>query len=392
MIRKLFNYIHIILPTTFVMAVIYYLIHAMSIGRDGKFGSDYVVQITEGINPDIPNYTLLAIVMRFCYAITHDTKGIVLFMVLCYFFATLLIYRYYKQSGEETGILWYLALSVLFIESIYLPQVHEVFQLNVNMPIRLITIVGQPWHNSTYASSRVFDLAGLLVLLRVIEGGKKEENVKNWILLLATFGIANAIKPSYFICLAPALLIWGIWKLIRNPRYFGTLLYCASALVLSMIPLLYQYLVLFGADDGNSWTATWELFSQYVFRVETIYYLFTDLGMPIMVSIMLIVRKRFTDDMAISWLTLIVSIIISRLLWEVGPRMYDGNFIWGRYAAGFMLYVVCLKKMIELRKEEKSQNTFRSAWLKLAFAMYALNVINGIMYFGIILSGYTYAI
>ena len=44
------------------MAVIYYLIHAMSIGRDGKFGSDYVVQITEGINPDIPNYTLLAIV------------------------------------------------------------------------------------------------------------------------------------------------------------------------------------------------------------------------------------------------------------------------------------------------------------------------------------------
>ena len=121
-----------------------------------------------------------------------------------------------------------------------------------------------------------------------------------------------------------------------------------------MIPLLYQYLVLFGVMMVNKgWTATWELFSQYVFRVETIYYLFTDLGMPIMVSIMLIVRKRFTDDMAISWLTLIVSIIISRLLWEVGPRMYDGNFIWGRYAA--RIYALCCLSEEDDRAPERRE-------------------------------------
>lgn len=70
---------------------------------------------------------------------------------------------------------------------------------------------------------------------------------------------------------------------------------------------------------------------------------------------------------------------------ETGLRTLDGNFGWGMMLSSLILFICCIAELIAIPKQEKHRWAHSAAWCVLL-----LHLINGFMYFGILIMGGTY--
>jgi len=93
-----------------------------------------------------------------------------------------------------------------------------------------------------------------------------------------------------------------------------------------------------------------------------------------------------------SWVMFIIAFFLPLLLKET-ERSAAGNFWWSVYFAGILLYVFSIAKYIYIKKNLTTiQKPLYKNIFCLATFVLILNILNGLIYFGIIFTGHTYMI
>ena len=91
----------------------------------------------------------------------------------------------------------------------------------------------------------------------------------------------------------------------------------------------------------------------------------------------------------------IVKYVKDHGLWEDGPRQSHGNFLWGLYITGYILYLYVYAMFIRNVREYRSGGAARTkgarVYLIAGFILMVLHIASGLYYFrGIIMGEYIY--
>ena len=238
------------------------------------------------------------------------------------------------------------------------------------------------FHNPTIILLRPLALGLFLACAVVLGGGAEPRPARTAGLALLTVSCALA-KPSYLICLLPALgLAWLLDGLPRNRRW--------SALVLGV--LVPGALV----TAGQAWfTLTTERMepTTIAFAPLEVVFLHTRRDVPLLavklaLSIVfpLAVAAAFARQAArdaalrVAWLAFLAGAFYAYGLAETGPRRTHGNFLWSGQAAAAVLFAASAR--FALARNRAGGRDEHGARLRLAAcaAAFALHVASGLGY------------
>lgn len=148
-----------------------------------------------------------------------------------------------KNAGGivSNRALWVISCSLPFIASTYIPYVYPFFYKDTISPI--------VWHNATVIEMRLFAILSLAFFFKMMES----ERIlwQDWVLFSLFLLIANAFKPSYVVGFAPIAGIWMLIIVLNNKTSFGKMFVVGVGILLSMIPLVYQWIELYGDNEGG---------------------------------------------------------------------------------------------------------------------------------------------
>lgn len=204
------------------------------------------------------------------------------------------------------------------------------------------------WHNSTYI---VMKAVGLLCVLYYGKlAGKYRQGLsgKEWLCFTLLLSVCTAVKPSFLLVFAPvmaAFLLVDLWR--KTP--FRKVFIFGSVVFLPLLVVLFQNVILFGADTGNGW----EIRPGYALSLHS--------GYPILSAVLsvlfpLIILSVFGKELwrdrwfSGAWLMAVVGFLEVFLFTETGSRAGDGNFMWGYSFAILMIFAVTFVRWFEKGK------------------------------------------
>lgn len=232
------------------------------------------------------------------------------------------------------------------------------------------------YHNPTSLLLKPFAILQFWFTYQALEGRKISWSL---VLLMALGSLAAAFaKPSYIICLLPALMILGFLRWIRkNPLNTGAL---AFGIVLpSVAILLWQYSMSFSSSAD----------SQIIFSPFSVMSLYSGNLLPkFLLSIVfpVIVTAVYWKDavidarMRLGWLSFAIGAAFTYLLAETGSQFKYGNFGWSAEITLFLLFAACVFLIAE--KKLPPENSYRR-WVILISGF--LHVYFGFFYYSFVL-------
>lgn len=221
---------------------------------------------------------------------------------------------------------------------------------------------GNLWHNSTYLCMRLMALAALLYYGKLEQNYREKITAGQWGGFALLLVICTGVKPSFLTVFAPALALKLLWDLWHGTRFRQVFL-LGSAVLPACGVVLWQNMVLFGADTGNGMTfAPWYTFSLHADRPKlavlcSLAFPLTVLGASLLAAPCPAESRRSGNMWHLrlrraylfSLLMALVGFAEALCLTETGGRSRDGNFLWGYLFAIFWLQAVSLVKWLSLR-------------------------------------------
>ena len=241
-------------------------------------------------------------------------------------------------------------------------------------------IGGYVWPN-TYHNPTVLLLKPLAILqfwysYRALEGRNFSWPV---VLLMALGSLAAAFaKPSYIICLLPALFILVIiYWIKKKPMSLGAI---AFGIVLpSVAILLWQYWMSFSASaDSHIVFSPFSVMSLYSGNLLPKFIL--SIAFPAIVTAVYWKEAIADVKMLLGWVSFGVGTAFTYLLAETGSQFQYGNFGWSAEITLFLLFAACVLLIAE--KKLPPENSFRRG---LILASGFLHVYFGIFYYSFVL-------
>lgn len=216
-------------------------------------------------------------------------------------------------------------MSVIIITRIYLKRKVKDQENTNDLVINLISyFVGIffVWHNPTIIFLQPLVLLSCIYIEKIVIENKL--SIRNVILLTIFNTIANAIKPSYFFGIVPALaIVFIIWIIKEKGKNLKNILWVSISFVPSLIVLIFQFQVLFPSTSESSFV------SLGLFNIRDLFAYIT-LVVP---AIIYFICRHLTkaDWMIIAFC--IVGFLEGSFIIENGKRREDGNFKWSFISA-----------------------------------------------------------
>ena len=273
------------------------------------------------------------------------------------------------------------SISLIFVSSLYVPVFQEAFYVS--------TDVTQPWHNSTYILMRLFAVPTFALYIRMEREYLTGIRFVDWILFAILLLLGNWSKPSFLIAFAPMMLFFLICDFIKtHAKSIWQNIKFGSAVLFSLPICFVQSGKLWNESNGNGVVTDFS-FSRFK-NGSIIPYTICGLAFPIFVTFIYVLKTREKRKILLqTWIMHAIANLEFTILKETGKRQKHGNFGWGRRITGFILYMVCFLKWVQLYRENKIQ---KSTFV-VGLVFFIASVACGIVYFGIILSGqYNYKI
>ncbi len=298
----------------------------------------------------------------------------------------LIAFSVLKRAAKNhfpTAVIALLSLSMAIVTPItlWLDDVYMIGYLNPTI-----------FHNPTFIVVRLFSIPLSLLAFRVLSYRPyRSLNHQAYVLILtATVLILSTLgKQNYTLVLIPALCLYALWHLATRQPIDRVLLVFGFVIPGAFI-LGLQYLVTYVGHSSGSSVAFGFLtaMQQHVPVWRLPIQLVLSLVFPIGVYALFFAEARRNRYLNFSWIVLGIGAAMAYSLYEAGPRWDDGNFIWGSYAAAYVLMFASLWFLIEQFVREKKAtlrenqySTLRvSLRIKLAMLLFALHVISGIVY------------
>ena len=354
----------------------------------GPFESDLPYHIKMAVE-DNWYYSFTAFVYVFLYKLPFANLLVGFFLAICelvtVFGTWLLLKELWKQYELKvsTGMTLCFATALNFVMAFYVKAVnarHYIGYQNASI-----------WHNSTYICMKVVSVFVLWYFLRLMNTYKTKLSVKQWIIFTVLVALSTGIKPSFLMVFAPAMAIMLLVDWIRGTKFSKVFLF-GLTVIPSLLIILWQNMVLFGADTGNSFII--KPFYTLAQRSDNpkIALLFSVL-FPFVIGLFHI-KDLWKDKLYLgSLLVWGFGFLEVFLFVESGARSKDANFMWGYSISLFVLFVISFVRWLRDLKNKEflgKYKVIRYSYLMVAGAIFVYHVISGIWFFGILLSGATY--
>lgn len=354
----------------------------------GPFESDLPYHIKMAVE-DNWYYSFTAFVYVFLYKFSCGNLLVGIFLAMCQLvtiFGTYLLLKEIWKHYElkiNTGMTLLCATVLNFVMAFYVKAVnarHYIGYQNATI-----------WHNSTYICMKVVTVFVLWYFLKLMNTYKTKLSVKQWIVFTALIALSTGVKPSFLMVFAPVMAIMLLADWIKGTKFSKVFLF-GLTVIPSLLIILWQNVVLFGADTGNSFII--KPFYTLAQRSDNpkIALLFSVL-FPAIVGIFHI-KDVWKDKLYLgSLLVWGFGFMEVFLFVESGTRSKDANFMWGYSISLFVLFAISLVRWIRdcLNKDFLGKNKIlRYGYLAVAGATFTYHVISGIWFLGILLTGATY--
>lgn len=343
-------------------------------------------------------YSLNRIVLKYMYAVLGNTVGVAIFLSAIMVFTILAVYYFFicidsikgKNRTDKMRLSYLgLAFSSIFLISIYLPNIYEYFYK--------YTLNANAYHNSTFIEMRLFAILSVCWYMKIQKDYLLRIKIVDWIIFTIFLSITNAFKPSFIIGFAPVMLLFFIkdfclnfkdLRRVRNIITFG------SAVLFSLVPLIYQYKVLFGSDSNGG--VAFKLGGTFFNGGSPFWQLICGISLPVIIFVYNFVHKNVDRMYSVIWFNFVVNFIIKATLVETGSRANDGNFGWGCRCAIFFLFIyslyILLHNITDIIREKKWSKG-NCVYVIVTSCMFAAHLVSGMVYFwGNVFCGNSYLI
>lgn len=334
-------------------------------------------------------YSFTAFVYVFLYKFPWGNMLTAIFLSLCELatiFGTYLLLKeiwkkYQIKIGTAVTLLGATALN--FVMAFYVKAVNERHYIGYqNASI---------WHNSTYICMKLVSVFVLWYFLKLIDEYKNKLTVKQWIIFTALVALSTGIKPSFLMVFAPVMAIMLLIDWIKGTKFRKVFVF-GLTVIPSLLIILWQNVVLFGADTGNGFTI--KPFYTLAQRSDNPKIaLVLSVLFPAIVGLFHI-KDVWKDKLYLGSLLIWAFGFLEVFLFvESGTRSKDANFMWGYSISLFVLFLISFVRWLRacLHKDFLGKmKVIRCGYLVVTGAVFAYHVISGIWFFGILLTGATY--
>ena len=246
---------------------------------------------------------------------------------------------------------------------------------------------GNLWHNSTYLCMKLAALVSMLCYEKLEMVYREKITVKQWAVLAGLLFLCTGIKPSFLTVFAPVLAVKLLVDLIKKVP-FKQIFLLGSTVLPACGVILWQNMVLFGADTGNGMTfAPWYTFSLHAKNTKLA--VLCSIAVPLVV--LLCSLKELLNDRCylFAWGMTGVGFLEALCLVETGSRSRDGNFLWGYCFAIFLIMTISFTKWWSFLKKKEHVLFYRIAFMA-AGVVFLYQGLCGGYFFVRLLQGETY--
>lgn len=392
--KKHFNWgtagfvILVLLNVVYGILLVYLHYHQLLFEAGGLFEADTPYHVKMAVD-DHWYYSFTAFVYVFLYSFPFGNILTAIFLSLCEvgtIFATyLLIKEIFAKYGMKVSgtLLLFGATSLNFVMAFYIKSVNERHYIGYqNASI---------WHNSTYICMKLVSVFVLWYFIKLADEYKTGLKITQWIGFTLLLALATGIKPSFLMVFAPAMALMLLKDLIcgTKARYVFSF---GFTVVLSLVIVLWQNVVLFGEETGNSFVIRpFYALSQRSDNPKIA--LLCSVLFPFIVGIFHI-KDVWKDKLYLGSLMIWgVGFLEVFLFAESGNRSQDGNFMWGYSISLFVLFIISFVRWI--RDWKISEFSIKNAAVRYGYLLTAggillWHIISGVWFFGILLTGATY--
>jgi hypothetical protein len=194
--------------------------------------------------------------------------------------------------------------------------------------------------------------------------------------------ISTLAKPSYIICLLPALFIATTIKFLQKQKI--NLKFLTFGVFIPAIGILFlQYLIAFSdGESGGFIIAPFVAmlgFDNSIFGIVIKFFL--SALFPITVAI-LFPRLVFSNErMIIAWLSFIFGVIYTYCLVETGDLASHGNFLWSGQITLFILFVQTTISLISHFRKKNLYEIMHDPRLVMIAAIFVLHLLSGVLWY-----------
>lgn len=366
---------------TCFFCLITFLFYKQSVSDKTLYNSDLPTHILFAEN--MQGYSLLYFSMGMLLKIFHNTLSIAIFESIAVIMTCAIASKLIADITQlKKSTSFCLAILLTGLTSIYIPYIHPFFY---GAGKGLIT---QPWHNITYIFMRFFGILTISFLHEIIKREFTDISWKTIISITISLTLSTMIKPNFFISFFPAFFMLYLFANRGKKLSVSELLRYGVIFVPSFIVCFVQSLILF--DDNSSIVITLynsKFLSQGFYAI--ILRLLCSLSVPLLIFSMTRQKNRKQRLMFyFLFLNFFVSLLYVILFQETGYRAAHGNFYWGLFFAGYVLftYSLCLF-LLDIR-----DNTVSYKYCILCSMLLMLHLISEIIYFWLLLQGKSYMI
>jgi hypothetical protein len=166
-----------------------------------------------------------------------------------------------------------------------------------------------------------------------------------FVVCVALLSVLSALaKPSFTLCLLPAVLILILVYIAQRKSFDWTLVF-AGIVLPSIAVLVWQYSVTY--SQGSTLTSSSVIFApflvigQYVDTMnELLIRFFMSVAFPAVVTLVYFKNALADRYLRLGWLLFSIGAFYTYFLAETGDRLIHGNFVWGAQLTLYILFMV----------------------------------------------------
>lgn len=328
-----------VLLALYGIACAYLYYHQLFWVEGGLFESDLPFHVRMAVE-DHWFYSLTAVIYQLFYLTPFGNELVAVFLAgvsVATIWATFLLLQQITGKVYSPGMMLLFAFLSNVIMPFFVKWAH--FQRYIGYESASI------WHNSTYTVMKLLGILTFTCFLRLSEKYRQGLSRKEWLTFACLLVLCNSVKPSFCMMFAPAMAIFLLAELFHKVPFKRVFLF-GLAVVPSLLVILWQNMVLFGADTGNGivWNPGYALAMRGAHPKVTFV---LSLAFPLFV--LLFTWKDWKTDRLYRfvWLMWLLAFLEVFLFAEAGDRAKDSNFFWGYSMALFFVNLSAMKKLVD---------------------------------------------
>ncbi len=352
-----------------------------------NFWSDYEVHISTVVEGK-PLYSLMHRLIKLCYSLPFPEFSLAFLMSAITLGTAYGMYRYLMERMGPNDIklcAFFVSMLLLFTSNLYIPNIFPNFYTHY-------TKASQPWHNSTYSLMRFFSTYVICLYYRLYDQVKKcEFKWSDGALFCIALTLCNFAKPSFFLAFAPVSLLTFVYLLYTaKGKNLKHLFFWGCCYLLSIPCMIQMAGVVYDESEKSSLIFSTESLVDYIFGNEAVnghhfQFLiceFSNLLFPLFVLAVFVIIKLRKQEitlyrLVIAFLMFFTSHLQQLVMSESGPRSAHGNYAWGVYGFGMILFMVCIGEWIHAFLNKRiSRRLFA-----IGVICFLLHMICGVAYF-----------